>query len=229
MDKQLREQLKHDKFVEEVGHTVDYISTHKDTVQKYGLAIGAVVLLLAGGWAFFSYQRSARQEDLRKAQAILEAPTGDVYKSVGEKDAAALKALTEVAQKHSGSREGTIAQLQAATLLCDQGKEAECEKGLQAAANSGDTEAASLGKFALANYYQSAGKIDETEKLLRGLMDHPTAMVSKEQATLALARAIAKTKPADAKKLAEGLQSSTRPPVSRAAVGLVGELMTASK
>ncbi len=227
MDKQLREQLKHDKFVEEVGHTVDYLSAHRDAVRKYGMAAGALVLVAIGIWTFLGWQRGARRDDLRKAQSILEAQTGDVYKTIADKDAAALKAFNDMASKYSGSREGTIAQLQAATLLCDQGKEADCEKALQTAAASGDAEGASLGKLSLATYYQAQGKNDQAEPLLRQLMDRPTAMVSKEQATIALARLIGKTKNAEARKLLEGLQSSTRPPVSRAAVAAMGELSAA--
>ncbi len=229
MDKQLREQLKHDKFVEEVSHTVDYLSTHGDAVRKYGFVAGGVLVLILGAWLFLGWQKSARQEDLRKAQAILEAVPGDTYKTPADKDAAALKAFTDVAAKHSGSREGTIAQVQAATLLCDQGKEAECEKALQAAANSSDADSASLGKFSLATFYQAQGKADQAETILRQLMDRPTPMVSKEQATIALARVIGKSKGAEAKKLVEGLQSSPRPPVNRAAVALMGELASSGK
>jgi hypothetical protein len=41
----------------------------------------------------------------------------------------------------------------------------------------------------------------EAEKLLRGLIDKPSDFVSKDEATIALARLIAQSRPEEAKKL----------------------------
>lgn len=237
MDKQLRDQLKHDKFVEEVGHTVEYLSEHKAAVRKYGV-FGAIALVaIIGIWAFLSYQRSARQEAFSAAQSILEATAGEPqpnapppqYKTEAEKQEAALKALNDVATKHSGSREGLLALLQAGTIYCDQGREADCEKALQQVANGGDSDVASLGKLSLATFYNAQGKAAQAETLLRQLVSSPTPMVSKEQAEIALARTIMSSKRDEAKKILEGLQSSTRSPVSRAAVAAMGELVASQK
>ncbi|HVP00217.1 MAG TPA: hypothetical protein VMT15_19235, partial [Bryobacteraceae bacterium] len=57
----------------------------------------------------------------------------------------------------------------------------------------------------------------------RDLMDHPTEFVSKEQATISLARFLAPKKPAEARKLLEPLR--TQPgAVSQVALTLIGEL-----
>jgi hypothetical protein len=54
----------------------------------------------------------------------------------------------------------------------------------------------SLAQLDIAENRQS-----EAETILKGLMDNPTDLVSKTQATFAYAKAIAQTKPAEARKL----------------------------
>ena len=49
----------------------------------------------------------------------------------------------------------------------------------------------------------------EAEKLLRSLIDDPTILVSKEQATIALAKVVAKKNPAEARKLLEPLRAAS--------------------
>ena len=232
MDKQLREQLKHDKFVEEVGHTVHYLSDHKAAVQKYGgIAVGVLVLAI-GVYGFMSWRESSRQEDLRQAALTLDAfigdqsPTGGLaFKTQAEKDAAILKAMTEVANKHEGSKEGQLAQMYATQQLCDQGKLAECESGMRKIASGGDQNVASLAKLSLAELLLAQGKAGEAETIARELVNNPTAVVSKEQGQLALARAIAKSKPQEAQMILQALQALDRPAVTRAAVALMGEVM----
>ncbi len=63
----------------------------------------------------------------------------------------------------------------------------------------------------------------DAEKLLRSLIDDPTILVSKEQATIALAKVLAKKNPAEARKLLEPLRAE-RGPVSRAALTALGEM-----
>lgn len=231
MDKKLREDLKHDKLQQEFTHTVEYLGSHKEGVRKYG-GIGVGVLLLAGAvWAFIGYQRSSREEDLRKATLVLDAFVGDqnpsgglAYKTQIEKDLASSKAFADVASRHSGTREGLVARFHAASLLCDQGKMAECEAGFKEVSNGSDAEIASLGKLSLATLYQAQGKIAEAEAVLRPLLANPTAVVSKEQVQISLARILARSKPQEARLIVESLKDVDRPAVSRAAVGVLGEL-----
>lgn len=232
MDKQLREQIKHDKFVEEVTHTVGYLQDHQAQVKKYGGIVAAVLVIAVGAYAFMNYQASKRQEELRQASLVLDAfvggqnPTGGLaFGTQAEKDAAALKAFNEVAGKHSGSKEGDLARYSAATLLCDTGKVAECEAGYKQVAGSGDKNLASLGKLSLATLYVAQRKNEQAEPLLRDLVANPTAVVSKEQAQIALARAILKTKRQEAEIILKSLQALDRPAVTRAAVGVLGEMM----
>jgi hypothetical protein len=63
----------------------------------------------------------------------------------------------------------------------------------------------------------------EAEKLLRSLIAKPSAFVSKEQATIALAELLASRNPAEARKLLEPLRSA-RPAISQAAIAALGAL-----
>lgn len=233
MDKQTREKLKHDKLQEEFTHTVQYLGSHKEMVRKYGLIAGGVLVLIIAGWSFMNYQRTSRQDDLRKAAMVVDGFVGDpaqnptggpTFKTQTEKDAASEKAFLEVANKHKGSREGALARFNAATLACDQGKLAECEAGFKEVANSGDAEMVSLARLSLATLYQAQGKAADAEALLRQLVASPTALVSKEQAQISLAKALARTKPQEARLLVESLKDVDRPAISRAAVAVLGEL-----
>jgi len=56
------------------------------------------------------------------------------------------------------------------------------------------------------------------------VIDHPTALVSKDEATLALGQLIGRSDPARARKLLEPLRSSPRAAISRAAISAAAEL-----
>jgi len=233
VDKQLRETLKHDKFQEEVAHIGGYLSQHGTDVRKYGTIAVAVVVLIAAVWGFMSWRERQRQDDLRQATLWMDAWIGDnppphakkIAKTQNEKDENALKAFAEVAKRNSGSTEGQVARYLAATHACDTGKVPECEAGMREAMNGSDAGIASLAKLSLVTLYQSQGKAGEAETLARQLVEKPTMMVSKEQAQIALAESILKSKPQEAKLLLEALQATDRPPVTRAAVRLLGQMM----
>ena len=71
--------------------------------------------------------------------------------------------------------------------------------------------------FSLAEIYKSQHKAAEGEKLIRSVVEHPTEYVSKEQATIALARYVATSDPAEARKLLEPLRTE-RNAISRVAL-----------
>lgn len=232
MDKQLRHQIKRDRFVEEVGHTVSYLSEHRDAVKKYGALALGVVIIAVGIYAYTSYQRRARQNAIRQAAIILDGvvgeqnPTGGpVFKTQADKDSAALKAFSEIAAKYAGSREGLLARFYTGNLLCDMSKIKECEAAFLEVSKGGDANIASLGKLSLATLYGAQNRSSEAEALLRELVNNPTPVVSKEQAQLVLARTIQKSKPQEARMLLESLQALDRPAITRAAVGILGEML----
>ncbi|HSW49252.1 MAG TPA: tetratricopeptide repeat protein [Bryobacteraceae bacterium] len=230
MDRITRKELKKDKFAQEVGHTVEFLGAHRKQFVRYGAIAAAVIVLVAGLFYYNHRQYLARQGALRSALTAMDAPVGPspapgivTYSSAEEKSRAVSKALTDLAAKYAGSDEAAVARLYLSSLTLEQGKVDEAVKGLTEVAGSGRTEYASLAKFSLAEMYASQGKTAEAEKLLRELMDRPTMLVSKEQATLVLARLIAPTRPEEARKLLEPLRSAPGA-VGRAAMSIYGDL-----
>ena len=61
-------------------------------------------------------------------------------------------------------------------------------------------------------------------KLVQSLIDSPTTFVTKDQATIEMARLIMQEKPAEARKLLDPLKTSVRAAISQAAIGILGEL-----
>jgi TolA-binding protein len=224
--------LKHDRFVEQVGQTVEYASEHRQQLIRYGGIALAVVVVVFGVLAYMRYSASQRQEALREAIHIQEGQISPqeqnayvvTFKTEQEKRAAVDKAWTELANKYSGSPEASIAHYYMGINAADRGNLQEAEKHLKQVADSGKDAYASQAKLSLAQIYQAGGRTAEAEKLLRALIDDPTVMVSKEQATIALAGAIARTKPAEARKLLEPLRASEHAPVSRAALTMLSEI-----
>lgn len=234
MDKVTRHDLKTDRFVAEVGHTVEYVSSHKDRVAKYGGIALVAILLIAGGWYWRGQQAETRALDLGAAMKIRDATIapmanpGDTrlaFPTQQEKNNAFRKALVDVATRHSGSNEAAVAHYLLGVLDSDENKIADAEKNFQQAANAGNSEYASLARWSLQQIYAASGREKQAEDILRGFMSNPTTMVSSEQATITLAELIAKKNPQEAMKMLEPLSKVARPAVARYASSLLGQIM----
>ena len=209
---------------------MEYAAEHTDQLRKWGIfALGALLIVVGISW-YFRSAAATRDEALRGAVRIQEANVGSAsndftlsYPTQQEKDAATVKGFTDVAAKYPGKREGIIAEYYLGVTQADKGNMAEAEKHLKAAAESGQKDYASQAKLSLADIYSASGKTADAEKLLRSLVDNPTILVSKEQATIALARVLGPSKPAEARKLLEPLRGE-RGAVSRAAITLLSEI-----
>ena len=231
MDRVTRSKLKTDRFAVEVEHSVEYVAEHRKQVIQYGAIALVVALIAAGVWYYRGVKKEERQADLAAAMDIVQAriaaappPGGGLYyPTEAAKTAAAEKAFKDLIEKYPGSEEGTISASYLGALSMDQNKLSDAEKYFQQAADSGDKEYASIGKLSLAQVYLSENRAADAEKLLRSLYDNPTTFVSKEQAAIALARALTSTKPAEARKLLDPLRTE-RPAVSQVAIGLIGQL-----
>jgi predicted negative regulator of RcsB-dependent stress response len=231
LDRLTRKELKTDRFAVEVQHSVEYMSDHRRQMIRWG-GIGLAVLVIAlAVYLYRQHTHTVRQEALFSALQVQNANVGPAqneftltFPTQAEKDTAAQKAFTEVAAKYSGSDEGNIAEYYLAINAIDRGKTVEAEKRFKEVADSGNKDVASLAKLALAQIYGSEGKVAEGESLIRPLIDHPSATVSKEQATFALAHLLEKTKPQEARKLLEPLRSSDRGPISRSAVTALADM-----
>ena len=230
MDRLTRKELKTDKFAEGVGSGFEFLTEHKSQVTRWGLIVLAVAVIAGGVWLYRSHQANARAELFAKAMQIDDATVGAPqpprlnYPTPEEKEKARTAAFAEVASKYPGTQEGAMAQLAVATEQADKGQIDQAIKTFKEASDSAPAPYDSVAKLSLAQMYASQGKAADAEKLLRELIDRPSVFVSKEQATLELAKVIGKTNPAEARKLLEPLSASSRTAVSRAAVAALGTL-----
>jgi predicted negative regulator of RcsB-dependent stress response len=234
MDRHTRKELKTDKFAQGVGTGFEFLSEHRGQAMRWGLIALAVVVIVGGIWVYRSHQTTQRAELLAKAMQIDGASVGPPqpprmsFPTIEAKETALLAAFTDVAVKYPGSQEAAIAQLAVAANHADKGQIDEALKTFQNIMDTAPDPYNSVAKLSIAQIDVSQGKADEAEKLLRQLVVKPTMFVSKEQATLDLARLIAKKNPAEARKLLEPLSASKRSAVSRAAVAAMGAIATNS-
>jgi predicted negative regulator of RcsB-dependent stress response len=226
-----RKELKSDKFAQEVQHSVEFVSGHRQQMIRWGAPALALVLIVAGVFYYRNYQHAARQEALHEAMLAQNAGVGTatsefvvVFPTVEARKTAVLKAWRELAAKYPGSEEGSIAEFFLGTNAADDGNLADAEKNFKASIDSADGAYASLGKLALAQVYGGEGKVKEGAQIIQSVIDHPTVLVSKEAATLALAELLKDTDRQRAKKLLEPLRTSTRGAVSKAAISLDSDL-----
>jgi len=224
-----RKELKTDKFALEIGHTVTLFEKHRREIIRYGIA-GLVVVLAIIGFLFYSNrQQAARQQALARAIDIEESPVGAAaagqqsFPTEDAKDQAALKAFTDLKNQYGSSAEGEIAEYYLGAIKADQGKLLDAEKSFAEVADHGDARYSPLAKLSLAQVYFAEGHADKGEALLRELIKNPTVFVSKEQATMALARLIGPKRPAEARKLLDPLRN-TPGVVGQLALQLEGEL-----
>jgi predicted negative regulator of RcsB-dependent stress response len=231
VDKLTRKELKSDKFALEVQHSVQFVSGHRGQMLRWGAPAVALALIVAGVLYYRNYEHAARQEALHEAMRVQNANVGPAqseyvlsFPTAEARKTAVLKAWRELVAKYPGTEEGRIGEFFLGTNAADDANLPEAEKHFKASIDSGNGPYASLAKLALAQVYAGEGKVNEGTQLLQSLMDHPTVLVSKETATLALADILKKTDPQRAKKLVEPLRTSTRSAVSKAAITFEGDL-----
>jgi predicted negative regulator of RcsB-dependent stress response len=224
--------LKTDKFALEVEQTVDFFEEHKQDLLRYGGIAVAVAVLIAGYTFYSRHQHAKREAALYHAIQVEESPVGppqpgqDVTRSFPTQDAkdqVAMKEFSDVQSAYSGSSEGEIALYYIGSIQADQGKLAEAEKSFKEVADKADDKYASLAKLSLAQIYFADGRDQQGQAILRDLMAHPTVFVSKEQATLTLARYLAVKNPAEARKLIDPLRGQPGA-VGQNAMNLYAEL-----
>ncbi len=225
-----RKELKQDNFALNVGETVDFFGAHKTQIYRYGGAAIAVIAIAVGIYYYMIGQKDAREQLLGDAIAQQSAPVGPAppngglsFPTEGAKRDATMKAYAKIVAEHNGSAEAYIAEYSLAAMDLEAGKSADARKKYQDVADHADANYASLAKLALAQLDFSENKTAEAQTILKDLQDHPTDLVSKTQATFALAKGLAPTQPEEARKLLLSLASAQND-VSQIAVQALQDL-----
>ena len=231
MDKLTRKELKSDKFALEVQHSVEFVSEHRRQMVQWAAPVVGLVLIVIGIFWYRSYQHNARQEALHSTMLIQNSTVGASqseyvvsFPTAQARETAVVKAWRDLAAKYPGTEEGDIAEFFLGTNAADAGNLPEAAKHFQAAIDSGSGPYASEAKLALAQIYAAQGKMNDGIQLIQSVIDHPTVMVSKDAAVLAMADLIKTSDPQRARKMVEPLRTSTRSAVSKAAITLDSSL-----
>jgi len=233
MNRQTRKQLKTDSFAKDLGMGVSFLSEHRTETIRYGLIALGVVILGVGYYFYSSHQATAREAALTEAMKIDESiispsptPTNINFPTQAEKDKARTQAFTDLFIKYRGTAEGATGGIFIGAEQSDKGNFAAAEKIFKDVMDSSPADYASEARISLAHVYAAEGKTQEAENLMHYLIDHPTDLVSKEEATLELGDIIAQTNPSEAVKLIGPLRNSPRASVSKVALSEVGRITT---
>lgn len=231
MDRLTRKELKSDRFALEVQHSVEYVAEHRRQVLRWSAIGVAVVALVVAVYFYRSYQHGVRQEKLAAAMQIINANIGQApseyvlsFPTPADRAKAYTKAFTDLATNYAGSDEAQVAEFYLGTQAADQANLDEAAKHYKAAADGGNHQYGSLAKISLAQIYAAQGKQKDGENLIQSVIDHPSELVSKESATIALARLVAPKDPARARKMLEPLRGNERSSISRAALNALEDL-----
>jgi predicted negative regulator of RcsB-dependent stress response len=228
---ELKEQIRHDQFTDAVSQALEYTVSHRKQVTRWAFIVIAVILAVVAGLWYSSARAADRKADLDSALAVASAPVGQAapgslnFPTQEAKNNAALKALSGVVAKDGGTREAYIAQYCRGTLRAQTGDTTGAQADLETVAKSGG-EMAPLAKIALAQLYAAQNKTAQAQAYLRDLINKPTDLVSKEQAQILLAQLLAKTNPAEAKKIVQSVKSA--PGVSPAVAHAADEVVPQS-
>jgi predicted negative regulator of RcsB-dependent stress response len=210
-----RKELKSDKFALEIEHTVTFFEEHQKEIIRYGVGALVVILFIVGYVIYSGHQHAQREDALARAIQIQEAPVGQPqpgainlnFPTQEAKDSIAQKSFQDVQSRYPGTAEGYISEYYLGSIAADQGKLSEAEGHFKNVADKADSKYSSLAKYSLTQIYFATGRDALGESTLRDLMAHPTVYVSKEQATLTLAKFLSVKNPAEARKLLDPLRS----------------------
>ena len=227
--------VKHDVFRDKTMETVEYVSGHRSQVVKYAAAVVALLVIAGGTWVYLDNQHTTRMNALNDAYKVRDSQVVEqgnpppfanyFYRSLPEKEKAVQKAFTDLTEKYGNSDEAMIAHYYLGVIAGDGGKADVAEKEFKIVSDRASADYSSLAKLSLSQVYKGNGKLEEGRKLLQSLIDSPTLFVTKEQATIEMARYIMATKPDEARKLLEPLRTSPRTAISQTVIGLLGELI----
>jgi predicted negative regulator of RcsB-dependent stress response len=211
-----RKELKSDQVAVTVEHTVEYVQAHRQLIVRATVGAVALAVIIGGFFYYRTQQHDVRDSRLAEAMKVAQAPVGATgtpdalaFTSMDAKAAEETKVFSKLLADYPGTNEGYIAQYYLAGVDASQARLDEARKKYQDVADHAEKNTASLAKFALAQIAFQEGKNSVGETLLHDLMDHPTDLVSKEQAIIELANNLKSRNPAEARKLLEPLVKET--------------------
>jgi hypothetical protein len=227
-----RKELKQDNVALKVEETTHFLVTHRALVTKVGGVVLAVLVIGLGSWFFISSRRDSREQALASALALQNATVGQIvgaptatqtFPTEAAKSDAIHKAFNSIISQDGGSDEASAAEYYLAGIDVTDGKQDDALKKYDHVGSGADADYASMAKLAKAQVLFSLNRAPEAETVLKDLIANPTAMVSKEQASMVLAKGIAASQPEEARKLLTPI-AAEKSDVAQAAATALSEL-----
>lgn len=225
-----RKELKQDNVALKVEATTHFLVTHRPQAIRVAVVIVAALVIGLGSWFFISSRRDAREQALGAALTMESAPVaaaspngGLSFPSDAAKADAINKAFSAIISQDGGSEEAYAAEYYLAGVDVTAGKFDEALKKYDHVASGAGADYGSLAKLGKAQVLFSVSRSPEAQTVLKDLMANPTAMVSKDQASMVLAKGLAATQPEEARKLLLAIAAESSD-VSQLAVSALGEL-----
>ena len=141
MDRQHRRDLKHDKFVDEVGHLTESARANQRILLTIALAAVALAVIAYGIYFYRSNQERKAQDQLASAIETIESPVivagaeqqdpRAKFKTEAERSAAAEKLFAQVRSSHPSTDAADVASLYLARIPASRGDVAGARKLLE--------------------------------------------------------------------------------------------------
>ena len=212
-----RHQLKQDSFRTSTTETISWAVEHRSKVTAAVVAVGVILAVLIGGWAFVNYRDQQASSELAGAIQKYDAPIRPAgtpatpemlsFGSIQERAKVSNAEFTHIADKYSFTQSGRVARYFAGITLHEMGDNTAAEKDLKDVADSRYQEIASLAKLALASIYHDTNRDPQAIEIYKQLADHPTVSVGKSTAQFLLASLYEEdNQPDQARKLYQQMQ-----------------------
>jgi len=216
-----RHQLKEDRFsratLQAAEITAHWTVEHRSKLIVAGIVAVLVAAALAGGWYYLNQQDQKASLELNLGVRVLDAPLRNPgepaqpdfpsFTSSKERSTEARKRFQAIVDKYPHTRSADIARYFVARTSADLGDNAAAERDLRQVASSGDSNLASMAKFALAAVYRDTNRNKEALDVYKQLMDKPTDTVGKAAAELEMAATYeAMQQPDEAKRIYQQVQ-----------------------
>ncbi|MFQ5927748.1 MAG: tol-pal system YbgF family protein [Terriglobia bacterium] len=210
-----RRELKQDEFISAFEQSLEFLEEQREML----IALVRVVVVGAGslgGW-WWHARRQEQRASLALGQALElyaapirlnpgESPAnipGPSFANEKEKYEAAQKAFADLRREFARTRVGVIAKHYEGLALWELGKQEEALRLLEEVSHAARRERAAVARLHLAGRYLKLDRKEEARQLYQKLAARPTGSVPRAVALLALADLIARTEPAEARKLYE--------------------------
>ena len=211
-----RKELKQDRFVEEVGQSVLFVSSHRRQLLFGG---GAVLLLIVSVAVWIGHRETIRVEAnsvLKKGIEMYhgKVDTEQVYGAIQFPTTIARfrdtrEQFSKVIAEYPDCEAAVAAVYYMALLDVEQDNFDEAQRRLGKLLENSDSEYMAIARLFLASLYAQQDKYRQASEQYEHLIEYPTRLVSKRRSKLAWARVSVEHDPEMARTLIEELQDDS--------------------